>query len=259
MTFRAIEVLRQCDYVLCEDTRHSRPLLQHYDIDKPLRSFHKFNEASREDQIVEDLKQGKNIALISDAGTPGISDPGERLVQECVSAGLEVVPIPGACAAIAGISASGLTTERFQFLGFLPRKDQQLRLCLLDALAYVGTSICYEAPTRLVDLLKLLSELAPQRRIVVAREITKKFEEFRRGTAAELLEHWQQHTPKGEVVVMIAPPTESEGGDWEALTPEEHVAHVQQQFNISRKEAIKVVADLRNLSKRDLYKRTISD
>lgn len=233
--------------------------MQHYAIDKPLRSFHKFNEASRENQVIEDLKQGKNIALISDAGTPGISDPGERLVQECASAGLEIVPIPGACAAIAGISASGLTTERFQFLGFLPRKDQQLRLCLLDVLAYTGTSICYEAPTRLVDLLQLLSELAPHRHIVVAREITKKFEEFRRGTAAQLLEHWQQHTPKGEVVVMIGPPTEPEGGDWDALTPEEHVAHVQQQFNISRKEAIKVVADLRNLSKRDLYKRTISD
>lgn len=253
MTFRAVEILRSCDYILCEDTRHSRPLLQHYSIEKPLRSYHKFNEAAREESVLQDLLANQNIALISDAGTPGISDPGARLVQAAVTARIDVVPIPGACAAVTGLCASGLPTDRFQFVGFLPKRDQELRLLMVDVLAYTGTTICYEAPTRLLDLLTLLMELCPSRHLVVGRELTKKFEEFCRGTATELLTRWQDQKVKGEIVVMIAPASDQEVS-WHHLTAEEHVLQVEKQFNISRKEAIKVVADLRAISKRDLYR-----
>ena len=176
LTFRAVEALRSCDYILCEDSRHSSILLRHYDIQKPLKSFHKFSESSKQEGVIQDLKEGLTIALISDAGTPGISDPGEKLIQACVMNHIQVVPIPGACAAIAALSCSGLTTTRFQFVGFLPRKTGELKRMLQELLAYTGTSICYESPNRLLDVLHLLKELDSQRQLVIARELTKKFE-----------------------------------------------------------------------------------
>lgn len=253
ITFRAIEILKKCDYILCEDTRHSGILLYHYAIKKPLKSFHKFSEAAKQKEIIDDLKQGKVIGLISDAGTPGIADPGEHLIQECVKNEIPVVAIPGPCAAVTALCCSGLPTERFQFIGFLPRKAGELKRCLQEILSYMGTTICYESPNRILDTLEVLRQLNPDRPLVVARELTKKFEEIKRGTASELISHWSTATLKGEIVLMIAPAENPEGKEWEALTPQQHVAFIQQTYGTSRQEAIIHVAKIRGISKRDVY------
>lgn len=252
ITYRAIEVLKHCDYILCEDTRHSKILLRHYDIDRPLKSFHKFSEASKQRQILDDLSKGVAICLISDAGTPGISDPGSQLVKSCVEEGIRVVPIPGPCAAIAALCCSGLDTALFQFVGFLPKKAGDLKRLLHEILEYSGTTVCYESPNRLVDVLILIQELAPERRLAVARELTKKFEEIKPGCAADLLTYWKQSPLKGEIILMIAG-KEQESKEWSAMTPQQHVDWLQKEYGLSRKEAIVSAAKLRGVSKRDVY------
>jgi 16S rRNA (cytidine1402-2'-O)-methyltransferase len=251
ITIRALELLKSCDYVLCEDTRHSRRLFDHYEIQTQLKSFHMFSEARHEDGVIEDLKNGKSIGLISDAGTPGISDPGSRLVKRCRNEGIAVYSIPGACAAIAGLTCSGLDTDRFEFRGFLPRKESELRTALQEILAYPGTTICYESPERLMDALEQIKVLAPERKIVVARELTKKFEEVISGTAQKLIAHFTENPLKGEIVLMIEGKTESV--DWSTLTPEEHVAYLENTFSMDRKEAIKMAAAQRGIPKRTIY------
>lgn len=254
ITMRAIETLKACDYILCEDTRHSRPLLDHYGIQKPAKSFHKFNEALKEDAIIHDLKEGKQVALISDAGTPGISDPGAKLVKRCLEEGIAVTAIPGPCAAVVGLSCSGLDTNRFQFFGFLPRKAGELRRTLQEILTYPGTTICYESPHRLQDVLKCLQEIAPQRQIAVARELSKKFEELLRGTPQEVLAHFTDGV-KGEIVLMISGEKHAASADWEALSPEEHVALLEKEYHLSRHDAIKMAAEIRGVPKRTIYNR----
>lgn len=256
ITLRAIETLKTCDYILCEDTRHSLILLKHYKISKPLKSFHKFNETESQEKILKDLKEGKIICLISDAGTPGISDPGERLISLCIEKGVPVSSLPGPCAAITAIISSGLTTERFQFCGFLAKKEQALQHQLIEILQYPGTSICYESPHRVVNLLEKLNELAPTRHVVLARELTKKFEEYDRGTAASLFNKWQLKDPKGEFVVLIGM-DQNPQTDWEQLSVTEHIEKVIQEFHLSKKEAIKLVAELRHLPKKEVYKETL--
>ena len=201
---RALEMIAACDYLLCEDTRRTRILLDHYQIKIPLKSFHLFNESARQNRVIEDLQNEKTIGLVSDAGTPGISDPGQRLVAKCRQGDISVVPIPGPCAAIAALSASGLPTTRFQFFGFLPRKKGRLKKLLTEMLAYPGTSICYESPYRLVDTLKILAVLDPNRECSVAREITKKFETFTKGPASDLLTQFSAVRAKGEIVLLIS-------------------------------------------------------
>jgi 16S rRNA (cytidine1402-2'-O)-methyltransferase len=252
MTFRAIETLKSCDYILCEDTRHSLILLKHYEIQKPLKSFHKFSEASKENFIIEDLLAGQKIALISDAGTPGISDPGTRLVQTCLDKSIQVIAIPGPCAAITAISCSGLDTDRFQFLGFLPKKSMELERALKEILAYPGTTICYESPNRLIDVLKEIENLSPDRQLVVGRELTKKFEEFQRGTARDLIDYWQSHPLKGEIVLLVSG-HHLESQDWETLSPEEHVKYLQETYKIEKNQAIKMAAEIRGVPKRNIY------
>jgi len=203
-SFRAVETIRNLDYLLCEDTRRTRILLNHYELKVPLRSFNAHSEGGKLARVVEDIQRGKVVGLCSDAGTPGISDPGSRLVAACRREGVDVVAVPGACAAIAALAASGLDTARFQFFGFLPRKKGKLTRTFEEILAFAGTTICYESPYRLVASLKILVELEPERRCVVARELTKKFEEYVEGSAAELLEHFSQKTPKGEIVLMVS-------------------------------------------------------
>jgi 16S rRNA (cytidine1402-2'-O)-methyltransferase len=254
ITFRAIDTLKSCDYILCEDTRHSIRLLQHYEIQKPLKSFHKFSEASKEDEIIEDLKAGKIISLISDAGTPGISDPGTRLVQRCVKEEIPVQAIPGPCAAIAALSSSGLDTDVFQFIGFLPKKKQELRSALQEIGPYKGTTICYESPNRLKEVLETILELFPQKEIVIARELTKKFEEIVRGTAAELLD-WADKEIKGEIVLLISGQKDIPLPDWQNLSPEDHVRFLEETYKLSKNEAIKMAATLRGVPKRDIYNR----
>jgi 16S rRNA (cytidine1402-2'-O)-methyltransferase len=253
ITLRALEALKTCDYILCEDTRHSAILLHHHHIQKPLRSYHKFNEASQAEPILRDLEAGQHICLISDAGTPGISDPGTSLVQLCVERHLPVTALPGPCAAIHALSCSGLPTDRFQFWGFLARKESELKRDLQTLLAYSGTSVCYESPHRLLNVLEMIHTMQPQRPLAVARELTKKFEEVRRGTAASLIEHWQQTPLKGEIVLLISPAPKETNPEWQTWTPEEHVHWMQEAYQLSRKEAIKLVADLRGVPKRQIY------
>ncbi len=203
ISFRALKAIEACDYLLCEDTRQSLKLLSHYELRKPLKSYHHFNEASREKTIIEDLKRGLTIGLLSDAGTPGISDPGERLVRKCVEEMCEICPIPGACALITALVGSGLPTSRFQFIGFLPLKKGPRGRLLTEALSYPGTTVAYESPHRILSTLELLQAAAPEHHVVVARELTKKFEQFHRGTPQELLEGWKKSPPRGEFVLLI--------------------------------------------------------
>lgn len=204
ITLRALRVLRECDVVAAEDTRRSGQLLKHFEISKPLLSYFQFNEARRSEEIIERLRRGDKVALVTDAGSPGISDPGERVVKAAVAAGFRVEAVPGACALVAGLTASGLPTEEFHFIGFLPHKSGQRRNKLESLKAIEGTLVLYESPYRIEKLLIGLNEVFPERNVVLARELTKKFEEFLRGTPAELLEATKKRSLKGEFVVLIS-------------------------------------------------------
>ena len=203
ITLRALRTLRDCTVVAAEDTRHSRQLLRAHGIDRPLISCHKFNEAKRSANLLERLERGETIALVSDAGTPGVSDPGERIVRAVRARGFPVESVPGPCALTAALPASGLPTGEFHFLGFLPHKSgaRQRQLEALDSVR--GTLCFYESPHRIVKLLGELETQWPDAEVVLARELTKKFEEFLRGTPAELGAHFAERKPKGEFVVMV--------------------------------------------------------
>lgn len=204
ITARALRVLRECDVVAAEDTRHSGQLLRHFEIHKPMLSYFQFNEARRSEEIIERLQRGENVALVTDAGSPGISDPGERVVRAAIGAGLRVESIPGPCALVAGLTASGLSTNEFHFVGFLPHKSGQRRNQLERLKSVPGTLVLYESPYRIEKLLGELLEVYPDRQVVLARELTKKFEEYLRGKPAELQEKLKGRAIKGEFVVMVA-------------------------------------------------------
>lgn len=215
-SFRAVETLRAVTLILAEDTRHARTLLQHYDIRTPTAAHHEHNEARATPGIVARLQSGDDIALISDAGTPLLSDPGGRLVAACVAADVPVVPIPGASALLAALAAAALPTERFVFHGFLPRKGRERAAALADIATSPWTSVVYEAANRLGATLRDLAERTGPRRAVVARELTKKFEEFRRGTVDSLSAYYNEEPARGEVVLLVAG-AEASGPDEEAL------------------------------------------
>ena len=203
-SFRAVETLRTADLILAEDTRHSRPLLQRHEIATPLESYHEHNEARTTPRIVERLLAGDDVALITDAGTPLLSDPGARLVKSAIDAGVTVVPIPGASALLAALVGAGLDATRFIFFGFLARKGRERQSAVAEIARSRYTAILYEAPGRVADTLVDLAEAgAGSRRVVVARELTKQFEEFRRGTVEELAAYYRDATPRGEVVIVI--------------------------------------------------------
>ncbi len=204
ITLRALRVLRECDVVAAEDTRRSGQLLKHFQISKPLLSYFQFNEAKRSEEIIERLRRGEKIALVTDAGSPGISDPGERVVKAAIAEGFRVESIPGACALIAGLTASGLPTDEFHFVGFLPHKSGQRKNKLESLKTIEGTLVFYESPYRIEKLLGELNEVFPDSEIVLARELTKKFEEFLRGKAANLLEIAKKRSLKGEFVVLVS-------------------------------------------------------
>jgi 16S rRNA (cytidine1402-2'-O)-methyltransferase len=206
ITLRALRVLRECDVVAAEDTRHTGHLLKHFGISKPLLSYFQFNEARRSEEILERLRRGEKVALVTDAGSPGISDPGERVVRAALATGFRVEPVPGACALVAGLTASGLPTDELHFIGFLPHKSGQRRNKLESLKTVGGTLVFYESPYRIEKLLGELCEVFPERPVVLARELTKKFEEFLRGAPRELLEVAQKRSLKGEFVVLIGPP-----------------------------------------------------
>ncbi|HZR77677.1 MAG TPA: 16S rRNA (cytidine(1402)-2'-O)-methyltransferase [Chthoniobacterales bacterium] len=204
VTLRALDVLKNVDLIAAEDTRHSGILLKHYQIQKPLISFHEHNEAMRTAQLVERLAAGENVAVITDAGTPGISDPGARLIRQCIKRDLNFTIIPGPSAILAALIGSGFSTQKFYFGGFLPIKSGQRERELGLAASREETSVYFESPYRLTKTLKAAENVLQDRQICVARELTKKFEEFRRGRADELLRHYEKHPPKGEIVLLIS-------------------------------------------------------
>ncbi len=212
ITLRAINTLKEVDYIAAEDTRHVQILLKKYEIDKPTISFHAWSDERKLTQLLDLLKEGKEIALVSDAGTPGISDPGYVLVKAAIENGVTVVPIPGPSAFLAALSASGLPTHQFLYLGFLPMKKG--RQTLLDTFHdEQRTIVFYESPHRLLKTLSEFAEKFPQRQMVVARELTKIYEEFFRGTPGQALEHFQKKTPKGEFVIMLGPEPRAKHND----------------------------------------------
>ena len=204
ITLRALEILKDVHLVAAEDTRHSGILLKHYQIAKPLVSYHEHNEAMRAAQLVERLAAGEKIALITDAGTPGISDPGARLIRECIKREIPFTIIPGPSSILTALVGSGFSAEKFFFGGFLPIKSGQRERELRAAAEREETSIYFESPYRLTKTLKASIDILQDRQLCVARELTKKFEEFRRGVAAELLGHYEKHPPKGEIVLLIS-------------------------------------------------------
>jgi 16S rRNA (cytidine1402-2'-O)-methyltransferase len=206
ITLRALRVLRECDIVAAEDTRRTGQLLKHFGISKSLLSYFQFNEAKRSEEIIARLRRGEKVALVTDAGSPGISDPGERVVKAAISAGFRVESVPGACALVAAVTASGLPTGEFHFIGFLPHKSGQRRNKLESLKAFDGTLVLYESPYRIERLLRELNEGFPEREVVLARELTKKFEEFLRGSPAELIAATAPRSLKGEFVVLVGPP-----------------------------------------------------
>lgn len=260
MTYRAVRVLSEVDIIAAEDTRNSIKLLNHFDIKTPMTSYHEHNKYEKATELVGKLLEGKNIAVITDAGTPGISDPGEELVKQCYEAGVTVVPIPGACAAINAVIASGLPTRRFSFEAFLPseKTDKKERRHILEELKVeTRTIIVYEAPHRLVKTLKELLDTLGNRRVTICRELTKKHETFFLTTIEEAINHYETTEPKGECIIVIEGLSreailEEARSQWEAMTIEEHIKHYIDQ-GMDKKEAIKQVSKDRGLPKREVY------
>lgn len=252
LTPRAITTLNECEYILCEDTRHSRPLLDKFSIKKPLYSYHQHNEAFRSEKVLEDLLQGKSVALISDAGTPGISDPGHVLIEACYGKGIKVVPIPGACALVAALSASPLPTDRFQFVGFLPKTQNALLEALEKAIDYPGTTVSYESPQRLVKTLQALTSISEDIPVAVCRELTKLHEQFVYGKVSEVVAHFSSNAPKGEIVLLI--------GHYERPQPEdmplEKLVSWFEEEGFSKRDAIQYTCKAFGVSRNAVYKCT---
>ena len=257
ITLRAIKTLKEADFIAAEDTRHSLKLLNHLEISKPLISYHRHNEDIKSEILIEKLKDNKNIALITDAGTPGISDPGEEIVKQCIENNIRIIPIPGACAFVNALICSGLDTTEFTFLGFLPLNKKNRKEQLEKIKSCTSTSILYEAPHKLLSSLKDLSQILEDRKIVLAKEITKIHEEFICGTANELLEKIEN--PKGEFVILIEKSTDTQSTSLDFLNNlslEEHFNFYQEQ-GLSKNEIIKKIAKDRKVNKNDIYKNFI--
>lgn len=252
ISFRAVRILQSVDLIAAEDTRHTAKLLRHYQINTPQISYHEHNLRTRTPELLERLGQGQALALVTDAGMPGISDPGYDLVQACAAAAIPVVPIPGPTAAIAALSASGLPTDRFVFEGFLPAKGTTRRQRLEALAAETRTMILYEAPHRLRSTLQDLAEaLGSERAITLARELTKLHEEFWRGTLKAASEHYQERPPQGEFTLVIAGANPEQPQLSEAMLKAELLSLIQQ--GISRSQASRQLAQQTSLSRRQIY------
>lgn len=252
ITLRALETLKECDFILAEDSRQSLKLLSHYSIQKKIVSFHEFNEKKREDEVIEELKAGKNIALISDAGTPLISDPGFKLIQRCMEEEIAVTSLPGPCALITALTLSGLDTLPFQFVGFLPKEKGKLTSRLKELLEYKGTTICYESPNRIEKVVEEVSVLDPKRVLVIARELTKTYETVLKAKARELVEQLKKEVIKGEIVLLISK-NENQKRTFSESELQEIIREYAEEHNVSTKDAIKIIANELALPKRALY------
>ena len=258
ITYRVLRTLKEVDLIAAEDTRNSIRLLNHFEIKTPMTSYHEYNKIDKAYQLVAKMREGKNIALITDAGTPGISDPGEDIVRICYEEGIPVTSLPGAAACITALTMSGLPTRRFAFEAFLPKDKKEHQAVLEELKTETRTIIIYEAPHHLVRTLQELSDaLGGDRRLTICRELTKRHEEKLQMTLADSLSYYEVNEPRGEYVLIIAGRSreemkKEEQAGWEALSLEEHMAHYESQ-GIDRKEAMKRVAKDRGASKRDIY------
>ena len=261
MTYRVVRTLKEVDLIGAEDTRNSRKLLNHYDIKTPMTSYHEFNKYDKAKVLVEDMIKGKDVALITDAGTPGISDPGEELVRQCYEAGIQVTSLPGAAACITALTMSGQKTRRFVFEAFLPKDKKEKALILESFLNETRTIIIYEAPHRLVRTLKDLQTVLGNRPLTVCRELTKKYEQGFKTTIDDAIEIYENKEPRGEFVLVIAgKPLEQVRKEtiekWENITIEAHVEMYMGQGK-DKKEAMKLVAKDRGVPKREIYAQLI--
>ena len=258
ITYRVLRTLKEVDLIAAEDTRNSIRLLNHFEIKTPMTSYHEYNKIDKAYQLVAKMREGKNIALITDAGTPGISDPGEDIVRICYEEGIPVTSLPGAAACITALTMSGLPTRRFAFEAFLPKDKKEHQAVLEELKTETRTIIIYEAPHHLVRTLQERSDtLGGDRRLTICRELTKRHEEKLQMTLADSLSYYEVNEPRGEYVLIIAGRSreemkKEEQAGWEALSLEEHMAHYESQ-GIDRKEAMKRVAKDRGVSKRDIY------
>ena len=261
ITYRVVRTLNEVDLVGAEDTRNSIKLLNHFDIKTPMTSYHEFNKYDKAKQLVEMMKEGKNIAIITDAGTPGISDPGEEVVRQCFEAGIQVTSLPGPAACITALTMSGQKTRRFCFEAFLP-KDKKEKVAVLEELKNeTRTIIIYEAPHRLARTLKELRETLGNRQLTLCRELTKKYEEADKTTIDQAIEKYNEKEPRGEYVLVIEGKSQEEIQEenkqkWESMTIEEHMEYYISQGN-DKKSAMKLVAKDRGVSKRDIYNQLI--
>lgn len=257
ITLRVLKTLKEADLIAAEDTRHSIKLLNHFEIKTPMTSYHEFNKIEKAKYLVEQLKMGVNIALITDAGTPGISDPGEELVKQCYEAGVEVTSLPGPAACITALTLSGLSTRRFCFEAFLPTDKKEKQWILTELKDETRTIIIYEAPHRLVKTLGELLVSLGNRRITICRELTKKYEEAFVTTFEDALGFYESEEPRGECVIVIEGKSISDirkeqVRSWEEMTMEDHMKYYESQ-GIAKKEAMRMVAKDRGIGKRDVY------
>ncbi|MFY9530107.1 MAG: 16S rRNA (cytidine(1402)-2'-O)-methyltransferase [Candidatus Acidiferrales bacterium] len=260
ISLRALRVLREADLIACEDTRQTQKLLAHYDIHKRLESYHEHNEMTRAPELIIEMEQGAQIALVSDAGTPAISDPGHRLVTLCLRHGIQVVPIPGPSALIAALVASGLLTEEFTFVGFLPARGGERRKALRALQSEPRTLVFYEAPHRLLDSLEDTLEILGNRPAVIAREVTKVYEEFLRGRLEELLPELRRKPPRGEITILLGQ-DDGQPRNAAAAASVEPLAHrveeIMRERSVDRKAALKLAARERGLTRREAYKQML--
>ena len=254
ITLRALRVLKEADLIACEDTRHTRKLLDHFGISKPTVSYHEHNEQARAQELTVRLLSGASIALVTDAGTPGISDPAYRIVSAAIDAGISVIPIPGATAMIAGLIASGLPTDAFLFVGFLPAKRQARRAKLVELQSVRETIVCYEAPHRVKETLSEAREVLGNRQAALAREITKLYEQFIRGTLAEISAELQGSEPRGEMTLVIAGASKEENLTLQNNSSiNDQLEQLMKDAGLSRNDAMKQLARIRGVSKKEIY------
>lgn len=257
ITYRVVRTLKEVDLIGAEDTRNSIKLLNHFDIKTPMTSYHEFNKYDKAKQLLDMMKDGKNIAIITDAGTPGISDPGEEVVRQCYEQGIEVTSLPGAAACITALTMSGQKTRRFCFEAFLPKDKKEKAMVLSELEKETRTIIIYEAPHRLLKTLKELLQVLGNRQITLCRELTKRYEEADKTTIEQAIEKYTQNEARGEFVLVIEGKTQEEIQEenkqkWESMSIEEHVEYYVNQGN-DKKTAMKLVAKDRGVSKRDIY------
>ena len=256
MTYRAVEVLKEVDEIAAEDTRQTLKLLNHFEINKPMFSYHRHNEDVKTDLVINKLLEGKNIAIVTDAGTPGISDPGEVAVKQAIEEGITVIPIPGACAMVNALVASGLDTNQFAFYGFLPLNNKNRKDQIDELIKEKKTAILYEAPHRIIDTLKDIDKNLPDRKVVVAHELTKIHESFYRGTPTEVIE--KIGNPKGEYVILIEGNKVEEENELLNLSLEDHYKYYENQ-GFEKKEIIKKIAKDRGVNKNTIYQHFIEE